>query len=266
MSVWDVSGEVILHENESRNGQLQPIIIALLSSLCMHAVLIWASPKIQAPRLNAANMGGVIYILPDQNGIKNTDSKTPLTSFLQHNLAKRIENNDRLPKNTNSIPKLDLQSKWELKLEVKLKTEPKPVDKSTSVNNENIEKTNKQTAETVSDPAPPKILTDQIDRSEMTKLKEVQPGAGVKITASYTPKPHYPLLARQMGYSGTVWIMIDIDKQGIPTSVSIKKSSGYEILDRSAMKIIWKWRFNVSLSSRSNIARLVDVPIKFTLE
>ena len=57
-----------------------------------------------------------------------------------------------------------------------------------------------------------------------------------------------------------------MDKHGTPIKVSIKKSSGYKVLDQSALKIIWQWRFNVKNENGDEKEFEVDIPVKFVLE
>jgi len=50
------------------------------------------------------------------------------------------------------------------------------------------------------------------------------------------PQPNYPPLALRMGYQGKVVLLITVDPSGIVTSVQIKNSSGYKILDDAALQ------------------------------
>jgi len=51
---------------------------------------------------------------------------------------------------------------------------------------------------------------------------------------------HYPYIARKRGIEGTVKVSVKLNELGELTSISIKKSSGYEILDSSALSLIKK--------------------------
>ena len=49
------------------------------------------------------------------------------------------------------------------------------------------------------------------------------------------PAPEYPGQAIRMGYQGTVTLQITVDASGTVSDVLVKKSSGYKILDDSAL-------------------------------
>ena len=51
-------------------------------------------------------------------------------------------------------------------------------------------------------------------------------------------KKHYPLLAQKMGLSGKALIAFQITEQGEPVGVTLKQSSGSELLDQAALSTI----------------------------
>lgn len=50
------------------------------------------------------------------------------------------------------------------------------------------------------------------------------------------PQPNYPPLALRMGYQGKVVLLITVDPSGTVTSVQVKSSSGYKVLDDAALE------------------------------
>lgn len=54
------------------------------------------------------------------------------------------------------------------------------------------------------------------------------------------PAPDYPGLAIRMGYQGTVTLQITVDAEGNVSEVQVKKSSGFKILDDSALDHVRK--------------------------
>ena len=59
------------------------------------------------------------------------------------------------------------------------------------------------------------------------------------------PRPGYPEVARRWGLEGTVRLEITISKDGEVLHVTVKRSSGHSVLDKSAMETVEsKWSFN----------------------
>ncbi|MFW6138496.1 MAG: energy transducer TonB [Spirochaetota bacterium] len=78
-------------------------------------------------------------------------------------------------------------------------------------------------------------------------------------------KPVYPAAARARGYEGTVFLRIVIDDQGRVLSSSIEKSSGYRILDQSALQTSREWVFDPAAAGQKNIKADVIVPVSFKI-
>jgi len=80
------------------------------------------------------------------------------------------------------------------------------------------------------------------------------------------PKPAYPALARQQGYQGTVSLTILVSKNGRASQVSVHKSSGYELLDNSALKTVKTWRFIPAMENGRRVAMEIQVLVHFKLD
>ena len=58
------------------------------------------------------------------------------------------------------------------------------------------------------------------------------------------PDPAYPGYAQRNRYEGTAIIEFTVDSSGAVTSAKVQKTSGYEILDDAALKVVKeRWRF-----------------------
>lgn len=79
------------------------------------------------------------------------------------------------------------------------------------------------------------------------------------------PKPFYPLEAREKGYQGDVVVKVEVLPNGQVGQVEVEKSSGYEILDQSAVAAVKKWRFIPARKGGVTIPCWVNIPIKFRL-
>ncbi len=80
------------------------------------------------------------------------------------------------------------------------------------------------------------------------------------------PKPLYPQEARRKGYEGEVVLRVEVLSDGRVGGIEVKHSSGYEILDRSALKAVKQWRFVPAKKGEKAISQWVNIPIKFQLQ
>ncbi|HEY1171537.1 MAG TPA: TonB family protein [Verrucomicrobiae bacterium] len=70
---------------------------------------------------------------------------------------------------------------------------------------------------------------------------EFSPGGG---DGGKYPQPTYPALALSRGYQGVTVLEIVVDRTGFPSSISVRDSSGWDILDDEAaytVKRKWRW-------------------------
>jgi len=78
--------------------------------------------------------------------------------------------------------------------------------------------------------------------------------------------PAYPWIARLRGYEGIVLVSTEVSADGSVGSVRVKKSSGYAVLDRSALDAVKTWKFEPGRKMGTPVNMLVDVPVKFVLK
>jgi TonB family protein len=79
------------------------------------------------------------------------------------------------------------------------------------------------------------------------------------------PKPVYPQEAREKGYQGKVLLRVEVLTNGRVGQVALKKSSGCEALDRSALAAVKEWRFIPARKGKVAVPVWVVIPIKFQL-
>ena len=80
-----------------------------------------------------------------------------------------------------------------------------------------------------------------------------------------TTPPQYPRRAVNLGMQGTVIVKALINNTGKAEKIMIADSSGFSILDKSAVKAVSKWYFKpASLTGNFN-KTWVKVPVKFVL-
>jgi TonB family protein len=52
------------------------------------------------------------------------------------------------------------------------------------------------------------------------------------------PQPPYPLFAREHGQQGTVVLLLNVNEAGVITTIELKESSGYPVLDHSTLDFV----------------------------
>lgn len=82
---------------------------------------------------------------------------------------------------------------------------------------------------------------------------------------AYNPQPDYPLLLREQGVGGVVWLRVWVDTDGHPGEIKLAKGSGYRLLDDSAVRAVRQWRFVPAKKGDQSLASWVEFPIRFTL-
>lgn len=79
------------------------------------------------------------------------------------------------------------------------------------------------------------------------------------------PPPGYPEMARREGYEGVVLVQAEILANGHVGQTIISKSSGYAILDQTAVKAVKDWKFEPAKKSGVPCKAWAELPIKFVI-
>ena len=124
----------------------------------------------------------------------------------------------------------------------------------------------KETKEVYFDPPPD--MSHIICSTTINQKTEI-PGAQTILEARpiyrINPPPSYPIIARKRGYQGNVVLEVLINKQGKVIDFRIFSSSGYSILDKTAIASVKKWLFEPGMRGSDKIDMWVRVPIRFKL-
>lgn len=92
-----------------------------------------------------------------------------------------------------------------------------------------------------------------------------RPTQGVQPDYAYNPQPDYPMLLREQGIGGVVWLRVWVDSDGRPVEIKLAKGSGYRLLDDAALRAVKLWRFIPAKNGEQRITSWVEFPIRFTL-
>jgi TonB family protein len=91
-------------------------------------------------------------------------------------------------------------------------------------------------------------------------------GGGAIPRYAVNPRPPYPDEAREKGYEGNVLLKVEVLPNGRVGHIEVKRTSGYEILDQSALLTVTQWRFIPARKGGEAIPFWVNIPIKFYLQ
>ena len=80
------------------------------------------------------------------------------------------------------------------------------------------------------------------------------------------PPISYPQRARRRRYEGTVVLEVLVNRSGRVDDLRIISSSGFEILDRTALNSVKTWSFRPAKKGNDTVAMWVQVPVRFKLE
>jgi protein TonB len=90
--------------------------------------------------------------------------------------------------------------------------------------------------------------------------------ADYKAAYLQNPKPPYPPLAFRLRAEGRVVLIAEVLPNGQSGSVKIVESSGNEMLDKSALETVKKWKFTPARKDGVIVTQAVRIPITFSLK
>lgn len=77
--------------------------------------------------------------------------------------------------------------------------------------------------------------------------------------------PEYPKASRMRRQEGTVLLEVKLGTQGEQLQVVLLKSSGFPLLDRSALKAVKGWQFLPQEINGQGVSHVVRIPVRFEL-
>lgn len=182
-------------------------------------------------------IGGVMLVKPAQFAVESgvNGIEVHLTAAPQEPVAE-------MPKEEIKIPDSAPEDSIPLPVEV-------PVQKSGALEKIQEEKGSSNTGK------------DKISLSSVA-------GAVTEVRPDYlkNPAPVYPIDARRSMQEGLVILSVDVDRQGNPVEVKVEKSSGYSLLDDSAVTTVRGWKFFPACIGELAIGSHVEVPVRFQIK
>lgn len=94
---------------------------------------------------------------------------------------------------------------------------------------------------------------------------EGKPTANARPDYLKNPEPVYPIAARRRHQEGLVLLSVRVNPVGRATSVSLKQSSGYPLLDEAALTQVREWEFTPARIGSFAVESDIEVPVRFKL-
>ena len=113
--------------------------------------------------------------------------------------------------------------------------------------------------------APQKLASEAPPTSDVQPSKSRPP---VRKNPSFTrppSPPRYPAIAIKRRWQGQALIHALINDQGRPAELVLKQSSGFDVLDRSALDAVGRWHFEPTFEGGRKIVSWVEIPVEFNL-
>ena len=90
--------------------------------------------------------------------------------------------------------------------------------------------------------------------------------ADYKLSALNNPKPPYPPYSYKAKQEGQVILLVEVLATGETGKISIFSSSGFDLLDESALTTVKKWHFVPAKKEGQVVPQTIRVPITFSLK
>lgn len=228
--------------------------VSLILSLLIHILVVYHLPELSHPLPKIAWVKLVEMrkepFLAKSELLKGGTAKNP--SLKGDFSFERLEA-------TSSILKKNIVRKPILSLRASIKTRINPKEESKGASNVREDK-NKFTL------ASEKTETfDKVENVEKLDKEIDEESSLIPPKPLITREPSYPTIARKMRYEGVVVLDIEVLPDGNAGEIKIVESSGYEILDKTALEEVKKWRFIPAYRNGKPIKSVVRQKILFRL-
>ncbi|WP_178091155.1 energy transducer TonB [Plesiomonas shigelloides] len=152
------------------------------------------------------------------------------------------------------------------------KAPKKTVKKTERKSTENTEKHNPVTANTGKTAAHSSATTQSASGASNTASHAAPASTAQASGSSSEPRfrvppsaPEYPKASRMRRQEGTVLLEVKLGTQGEQLQVVLLKSSGFPLLDRSALKAVKGWQFLPQEINGQGVSHVVRIPVRFEL-
>ena len=202
------------------------------------------------------------FLRKEEKNVAETAPKTkpPLPPIVQKKTISATQKPEKKPPIVKSAP-----TKQDRPVEVK---KPAPPDRTPPPSSESVSDESSQGKNAPMQP--PQEETTAFDTAATGPVSNEPATPSVLEAAlpeySKNPPISYPKRARRKGYEGTVVLEVLVNRNGKVDDLRILASSGYAILDRSAVNSVKSWSFKPAKKGNDTVDMWVQVPVRFKLE
>jgi TonB family protein len=170
------------------------------------------------------------------------------------------------PSNIPPLPSNDS----EVTLREKSKDTPHyhPLSVIKKIPNKQVKKSKTSSAES-DKPDSLSIRTNALEGSlQALPANGTQSNRSTEASPSYfrNPLPIYPEAARRMRREGLVTLLVTVESNGLPSSITISNSSGHQALDDAAIRAVQNWKFKPGEINGAPVQSKVEIPVRFSLQ
>lgn len=222
--------------------------IAFISVLAIHAgaigLAVWApSPKTE--ELVLPTVQGILIPAPPAETVQAPSAKkTPPP----------VEPPPPEPEKPKPKPK---------KPEPKPKPKPEPLPEAPPSEKAITQEESPPEEDSAPPPPPPPVSSPTAEENDSMGAPVTPPREDA--SEYNNPRPAYPQIARERKQQGTVVLEILILPDGTVGEVKIKESSGFKLLDNTAVRAVKRWKYIPAKRGDEPIAYWYLQPLEFTL-
>ncbi|WP_252178089.1 energy transducer TonB [Endozoicomonas sp. 4G] len=113
-------------------------------------------------------------------------------------------------------------------------------------------------------PAETQVVKTATEKTEVEGLSN-EPVFVSKPAIRKSVPPKYPRIAQRRNQQGVVMLEVVVDSQGHAMNIKVLESSGFELLDQSAIEAVEDWQFEPQKRNNQLVASRVHIPVAFQL-
>jgi len=124
-----------------------------------------------------------------------------------------------------------------------------------------IKKAKEESTSDVVDEVTPQKTKEELESKQTESVVQTPQ---YSLGSAETPRPNYPIIAQRRNWQGQVVLGVKVGVDGRSTSIKVLSSSGYAVLDNSAIETVREqWVFTPGQVARQSVSAYVTVPISF---